>query len=286
MKFVIVYQAYGSEQILKQTLFSLLSLIKVWPSLGDSGKVLIYTDQPKMFQDFFGDAGWLKYEPMGSARLSEWRGDIQFVHRVKIEMLKDAHSLYPNSDIIYLDGDTYFRKDPQPLFAKIKQQDSLMHIAENIIEKGKDPLSKKITRFLKKNVFHVEGKEIKIPSDIYMWNAGVLGLSPITCQLLPAILQFTDDAHRKYQKHVIEQLAFSYFLHSKTQIHSSDDFIWHYWNQKNEYNVLIADFLHAHRTLKVGLAGYDQIKWPLPPPPKVSKLSRIFRKLFSQESAV
>src|SRR4051812_28433236 len=115
MKTVVVYQAYGREDILQQNLFSIISLFKKHEGLSAVHKILIYTDNPKFFQKFLGPQDLIQYEHMNPERLEKWRGQIQFVHRVKIEMLKHASQLFPNQNLFYMDGDTYFMQDPATL---------------------------------------------------------------------------------------------------------------------------------------------------------------------------
>lgn len=287
---IIVYQAYGRHDIRAQVLFSLLSLFyhqnqyyKTHPGASTHRKlVLIYTDDAGYFQNFLKDLplGFeIQYEKMTPNRLQEWRGAIHFVHRVKIEMLIHAHESYPDSNLLYLDGDTYFTKWPQELFEKISDQTSLMHICENKINLGRDPLSKKIHKFLKKNVFHLEGQQFKIPLETSMWNAGVLGISSKMAAIFPSVLQFTDQAYALYPKHVMEQLAFSYFLQSKGTIFPSDKVIYHYWDQKEQYDQLICDYFLDNTELTKAINKYCEVIWPKRAEKTLGFIRRILQRL-------
>jgi hypothetical protein len=72
----LIYQAYGKEEIKQECLFSLLSL------------------------RYHASEAFLE-------KLQDWRGSIDFVHRVKIKILQDAAQKYEGK-FIYLDTDTYF----------------------------------------------------------------------------------------------------------------------------------------------------------------------------------
>ena len=280
MKSIVVYQAYGRPDILEQNLFSVISLFKRHRDFSQVEKILIYTDDEAFFQNHLGSHPRIQYQPMGAERLLAWRGGIEFIHRVKIEMLKDAAQKFPDFNLFYLDGDTYFTKDPNYLLAQVDAHHSIMHEAENIINKGKDPLSKKVARFLKKFDFIIEGKKIKIHPQITMWNAGVLGFAPSFFSSLPKVLEFTDQAYTKYKKHVMEQLAFSYFLASQTRIHAAGEYIHHYWRQKDEYGNLIHLFLQENKNLEQSLTAFEHISWPLPPPPKKRFFRHVLQKIF------
>ncbi len=283
MKTVVVYQAYGREDILQQNLFSIISLFKKHDGLQGIHKILIYTDKPEFFQKFLGEQPLIQYEHMDSERLQLWRGAIQFVHRVKIEMLRHAAQLFPNQNLFYMDGDTYFTQDPAHLFARIGYEHSYMHEAENVIEKGRDPLSKKIAKFLKKADFTIKNRVIKIPVSTTMWNAGVLGFSPAFFKDLDSVLAFTDQSYSKYQKHVMEQLAFSFFLAQKTDISNAQKEIHHYWRQKEDYSRVILDFLNKTGGLEPALREFNSIKWPPPPLPKKTFFQKLSDKMFGNQ---
>jgi hypothetical protein len=281
MKSVVVYQAYGRADIVRQNLFSIVSLFKKDAGLANVHKILIYTDQADYFKDFLGYNPAIQYESMGPDRLEKWRGEIQFVHRVKVEMLRDAAKLFPEHNLFYMDGDTYFVTNPEKIFAQISHRQSFMHEAENIIELGKDPLSKKIAKFLKKNTFQIDGQVVQIPLSTMMWNAGVLGFSPAFFGYLDKVLEFTDQSYSKYQKHIMEQLAFSYFLSQKTTIQSAREDVHHYWRQKDEFNTLIENFLQKTKNLETALREYDQIQWPAQAVPKKSFFQKLVQKVLS-----
>lgn len=279
MKSIVVYQAYGPTYILEQNLFSVLSLFRQHKDFTQVEKILIYTDNQSYFASYLGNCPQVQYEPITPERLADWRGDIQFVHRVKIEMIMDAAVKFPHHNLFYLDGDTYFTKDPSSLLFQIDAHHSIMHEPENVVNLGKDPLSKKVAKFLKKFEFEHEGEKIKIPVSMTMWNAGVLGISPAFFPNLKFVLNLTDQSYEKYKKHVMEQMAFSYFLASQSQIISGSEYVHHYWRQKDEYGALIKQYLGMHPNLNAGLKNFDSIRWPLPPVPKKTFYQKLTRKL-------
>ncbi len=282
MKSIVVYQAYGPTFILEQNLFSVLSLFRQHKDFTQVEKVLIYTDNQSYFASYLGNCPQVQYEPITPERLAAWRGDIQFVHRVKIEMILDAAFKFPNHNLFYLDGDTYFTKDPSSLLPQIDVHHSIMHEAENVVSLGKDPLSKKVAKFLKKFEFGHDGKKIKIPVSMTMWNAGVLGISPAFFPSLKFVLNLTDQSYSKYKKHVMEQMAFSYFLAMQTQILSGADYVHHYWRQKEEYGVLIHQFLGLHTNLNAGLKNFESISWPPQLVPKKTFYLKLTEKLLKK----
>jgi hypothetical protein len=267
MKCVVVYQAYGRPEILQQSLFSVISLVKKHDGLRNVHKILIYTDKPRYFQDFLGQTSFIQYEPMDSNRLQNWLGPDCFVHRVKIEMIRNATSIFPDKNLVYLDGDTFFTEDPADIFSRIDARTSFMHEFENAIKLGKDPLSKKLTKFLNKQDFKVQGHTFRIPSGLMMWNAGLIGFSPEFSGELRDVLALADQAYASYPKHIMEQLAFCYYLSKKTKIQSAQDFVYHYWKQN----------------LETALKEFDSIKWPEALSPKKTLFQKLSDKMFGDQ---
>jgi hypothetical protein len=202
----LIYQAYGRPDILRQTLFSLISLFHVLAKTQSPLKAVVYTDQPEYFQNFFaGDTeneARLTLVAVSADQIKKWRGAIDFVHRVKIEVLADAAQKFPGA-IFYVDGDTYFHSDPTALFSRVNKETSLMHVAEYQFSEGQDPLAKKILKFIKKEQFEVAGEIVKMTPHQFMYNAGAIGIAAENTRWLPLILELTDKMFLVYGKHVI-----------------------------------------------------------------------------------
>jgi hypothetical protein len=239
---------------------------------------VLYTDQPLFFNDFFLGETRVHVEAVSMEQISRWRGAINFVHRVKIEILMDAARKF-SGPLFYADGDTYFLSSPTSLFSEVNEQTSLMHIAESSLAKGKDPISKKMSRFVRRNVFLVDGQGCKIDPQTTMWNAGVIGVAEKNRNIFSKILQLTDEMHAKYPKHVTEQLAVSYFLQTTTKVIPADQVIYHYWNQKPEYQIRIDRFLEKNVKLEGAIKAYSSFDFPERPEPHVRLFKRLLRKL-------
>jgi hypothetical protein len=270
----LIYQAYGRMDVIAQTQFSLVSLFsKINPN--EKLNVVIYTDKVTDWEKFLASDKRVQLVEIDAQRIQKMRGAINFVHRVKVEVLLDAKDKFGGT-ILYLDGDTYFHSDPIPAFSFVSDQTSILHVAENELNKGKDPLSKKLAKFAKKNKFQIlnpDGKKVDCglsPSSV-MYNAGAIGMSEKNSKWLPAILDLTDQMHTVYPKHTMEQLAFSVVLASQTEIKTIDKWVGHYWNQKDDFQKSIDQFLNQYPTLQQGIGHYDKFQWPGPPQVKIKK---------------
>lgn len=276
LKKALVYQAYGIDEIMRQTQVSIVSLLKV---ISDESAldILIYTDNKNYFSEFFKKHPSIQIIEINKEQIRKWRGEIDFVHRVKIEILIDAAKRTEGA-LYYSDGDTYFLKCPLKLFDEVNDRVSVMHVAESILEDANDPLTKKIYKFTKKHHFHVGINDaMAIGSSTTMWNAGFIGISHKNKELLPQILQLTDQMHSLYQKHVMEQLAFSYILQINGEIRPANQEILHYWDQKPDYQLEIDRFLKEHSDSKVAVSHFDQF---IRPKKVVQKKKKTFWSFF------
>lgn len=273
----IVYQAYGIKEICEQTLFSSVSLLRYLPD--NNTEIVVYTDQPEWFNAFYENHPSVHIVTITNEQIKKWRGEIDFVHRVKIEVLKDAASRFQDT-IVYLDGDTYFKENPSKLFSQITDNVSLMHVRESSLANPQDLLTKKIGKFIKKNDFFLSDKSKKLELDTYMWNAGVIGVSHKNTQFFDEIISLTDQMYSQYQKHVMEQLAVSFVLQAHTDVLPSDHVIYHYWNEKPQYQQEIQNFFSKNTKLSSALDNYDQFEFPVyVETPKVSGFKKFKQKL-------
>ena len=85
----LVYQAYGIDAVLRQTKISIVSFLKN-SSKEDALNILIYTDDENYFSEFFQKFNFIKIISINKDQIEKWRGPLDFVHRAKIEILKDA----------------------------------------------------------------------------------------------------------------------------------------------------------------------------------------------------
>ena len=88
-----------------------------------------------------------------------------------------------------------------------------MHIREASISEIATPQGRMIADFLTRERFlGIDGRDLTIPVDTALWNAGVVGLDPADTNLLDEVLHLTDQFCTRSNLHILEQLAFSYIL--------------------------------------------------------------------------
>ncbi len=227
----LLYQAYGSPAILDEALFSILSYLRQ----NSGATVVVYTDNPAHFQAVLGGAA-IRYHRVEPAQWREWRGEIDFVHRVKIKVLQHAATHYAGN-LLYADTDTVFLKPPGEIFAAIARQERFVHVGEGRLRDG-NPLNRKINRTLRRDAGHTALVGGPIRPDARMYNAGVLGFRSSDAPLLAEVLRLTEQLYRLYPKHVMEQLAFSVVWARSGVVREAAPWVYHYWNLKEIRPVL------------------------------------------------
>lgn len=261
MKTYLIYQAYGKKSNLDQTLYSVLSAIPFIEKEQLKIEIVLYTDQKPFFEKYLNGLRYVHFEPLTDDIKQNWLGKIKFIHRLKIEMLKDAAQKY-QGNILYLDGDTYFTKSPQIIADRIQPTLSVMHICEDQLKPAQGLLTRKLFRFLKSTPIYVEGELQKFKTDCRMWNAGVIGVNSQMTWVFDKILKLTDELYTKYPKHIMEQFAVSYYLQKNSQVVGCDDVLEHYWMQKEEYPALISAYLDTVSNREEFFKNLSQFKLP------------------------
>jgi len=235
-----VYQAYGRPEFYLECVYSILSLLRFYNEGPPPFKIFVYTDNKQAMQGKLPES--VEFIELPAGQFQAWRGDIDFVHRVKVEMLRDFTKRVSGS-IIYVDTDTYFLKDPAPIFEKIGKGTRFLHLLEDRVDSKSNPILKKMYRFLKKRIFSLkDGRNVKMPVSVEMWNAGLIGFSSQDKSLLEDVLELTDLMYSQYEKHVMEQLAFSFVLQTEGSLLPAEDYVYHYWAHKDFRNAIESFF--------------------------------------------
>ncbi len=244
----IIVQAYGDAGIIAEAKYLLLSFIA--RNVKPLAEVIIYTDQPLAFELYQNNLN-ISYAQLDSNRLKDWRGSIDFVHRVKIEILMDA-TFSRKGNFLYLDSDTVLLQPLDEVFNSIAGGKVFMHLNEGKISDAHNPVLKKLNDFIQSGNVSGDARPIlealKSSTNIEMWNAGVLGFNSERSYVLGQVLRFTDLIYAAYPKHIVEQLAFSYYLQTQFSLLPAQSLIYHYWNLK-EFRTLLIVFFGKYTTL-------------------------------------
>ena len=270
----LVYQAYGDKGILQECVFSLLTLCRQHPKeILDTLEVWIYTDQPEFFRSFRDCSLQLRFRKLDHEQITAWKGTIDFVHRVKIEILREF-TKEREGQVLYLDTDTYFTQPIDPILNRISKGELYMHIMEGLVHESDNVILGKLSKFIKKNnPLKVNGNQLNIAEDTAMWNAGVLGFHTRYRSLLDEVLIFTDEIYQQFHKHVVEQFAFSWYFQNAGALKTAHTNIFHYWNLKEIRLIFNSFFTYFEDSTWEDLVRYSVlVQLPEPMQQKVNFL--------------
>ena len=109
MKGTIVYIAHGALRFHQQTAFSIYSLLHWLMQEEDSAvRVAVFTDKPHRVPSH----ELIQTHKLTSSELVQFKGALNYVHRVKIAVLAEAAEIYPGP-ILYVDCDTKWLRSPR-----------------------------------------------------------------------------------------------------------------------------------------------------------------------------
>jgi hypothetical protein len=255
----LLYLAHGNIEILYEACYSILSFYKTNYANYDTIKIIVYTDNPELFYTIFKGKN-LTCIPINTSQIADWKGTINFVHRVKTKVIQDFFSRY-SGNLLYVDSDTVFIKDISPYWGKLNSGSLLMHCMEGIIRDKRNRIIRKIYKYIDTNILKLpDGETLKIPLSTQLWNAGVIGITDRHKVLLNKIVDMTDAMYPDCPIHIVEQFATSYYFQVTTDITATEDAIYHYWDFKEFRKVLTAFFTHySGQTWEAILPHIDKI---------------------------
>jgi len=233
----LLYQTFGISGVMHEACYSIASLSK-FINEKSGVQVFICTDNEKFLSALLPE--WIQYVSLTAEQLKAWRGNQDYLHRIKPEMLRFFSSNHPGN-ILYCDTDTVFLNSPLPLFEEIESGRVVMHRSEgHIHNQGDHPLFIKTSKFLRSYSFPNEN----VAYDMEMWNAGIMGFNSARRSLFDQILPLLDDLYSKYKRHYMEQVAVSHFFGKLSPL-ACDDYVFHYWNFK-EFRTVLQKFFDEH----------------------------------------
>ena len=232
---------YGRIDVFHECQFSLLRLLSIYEKNNiPPPEIIIYTDNPGQFLPFRGRLV-LHILEISMSQIQEWRGSIDFIFRPKIEMLLDCAPRYTGK-LLYTDSDTYCLQPLEPLFDLLSDSSVILHKCEGSIGQPSNLHTKKWKGFLRGQTKSGLSAALKMS----MWNAGTIGFTPVQAPLLQEVLATTDEVHRKFPKHTVEQFAFCYtFQKHHLHLEEAAPFLFHYWNLK-EFRVVLKRFFQKY----------------------------------------
>jgi hypothetical protein len=242
----LVLQSFGRASEYNRAILTILSYYAFNSLPKDQTCVLLFTDNPSYFTPFVSELP-IEFILLTPEKIKEMRGSIDFLHRMKIALIEEAFARKTGT-ILYADSDTFFTKDPAPLFSNVSQSNAYMHLLEYpFVQEVEDktPTYKKFYQLISKTDFELtHGRRLSVTSQHCSWNAGVMVFHPSHARFIPDVYKLTDQFFPASGSHASEQYAFSLVLQTNLHLEACDAVIYHYWYRVKKQ--IIDQFLGKH----------------------------------------
>lgn len=228
---VVVYFAYGREDIFEQTLYSILSLLHVCERERRGCRIAVYTDAPERFA-----ALPVEIVALSQAQLDEWLGGSDYIHRRKTCVILDALERFADK-MAFIDSDTWFAAHPARIFAVVGPGRAAFHICEGFVASTGTPFDSALARQLEREPLTLRsGEKVAFGPRTRMWNTGVIAIDPAEREAMLDALALSDaiwrtaDPAGAYGKkiHHAEQFATGYALRHAA-LSEAAGCVYHYW---------------------------------------------------------
>ena len=218
---ILLYIVYGDEPgYYHGAKFSYLTFMH-WVEYKNEVEVVVLTEKPHEFSEYP-----LKVISMSSQQKNDWSLSGRYHFRIKnrgLAYVMDRLKLEEQDKILFFDTDTYFHKNPLPLFDLIKPNQALFYLNEGQIYKRK--------RF-SVYIQHLEGRSIKIDNQYYqlskksmMWGSLMVGIMPNMRLSLDWSDKLLIELIDIVPAHTIEPFALSEALLKKYQIVEGKNYV-------------------------------------------------------------
>jgi hypothetical protein len=232
MKVHLVLQSYGNTREYKRAIFCIWSYFTQTNTR--ETEVSLFTDGIEWMAPYLKGLP-VRFIEITPAKLSEMRGGIDFVHRVKIATIEEAFR-FCDWKMLYVDSDTFFISDPIPFLKQVSASVTFMHRFEyRFSDMKKFPLPSGAAfhhyyDVLMEKTFRMhDGRDVQASPDQVSWNAGAILLDPSHQILLQDVYTITDETFPETRNHGCEQFAFCIVLENYTTVQPCYDMIYHYW---------------------------------------------------------
>ena len=230
----ILYLVFGeNQQNHAQAYFSICSFLG---QMDAYDRVYVMTDAPDFYKRLNEK---IEILTINKIQLDDWQGKNQFFWRAKIKAIEYICRLHPQESALYLDTDTFLYSGIKAL--KFALENPVMHLNEGALSQQKSKTEKLMWQQVGDKTFG----GIQIQPLHAMWNAGVVGIPANKglkiCQLA---LDICDDMlEANVTRRLIEQFALGVALSENGDMKPAENYIGHYWSNKEEWSIAIQRFI-------------------------------------------
>lgn len=223
MNATVLYMAHGSDAVVRQTVYSYLSLLRV--DRAQAPEVRVYTDRPSAFGAL---SQRIELVELDAAETTRWIDEAKgYRNIVKCRVLSQLRERF-----IFLDSDTVVVRSLHDLGAQLRPDLAFMHRAEYQL-KDRPETARALA----------DPKLAPVAPDMPMWNSGLMAVHE---DLTAALAGAPDLAMHLRLAHGIrpaEQLADAILLSRAATIRAAFPWIVHYWQDKTAFQKRIDETL-------------------------------------------
>jgi hypothetical protein len=231
-----VIVAYGEHPNLRlQSTYALLSALAFGGDVPPA--FTIYTDAPEWFAPF---ANFTHIEFLDAARIANLTGGTNDPYHLKLAAIRDAAARTPETPALFIDADTFFT---QPYAALVQR----LHAGERILHRREYAVATHPTSQMRKFRRSLRAANLQDTlSFLSMWNSGVVGLPSGPAVVLDEALAILHRlAPHTKKKYLAEQFSLSLAMTTGAPVIPAEEFVFHYWFQKDDYTRAIQQRLDA-----------------------------------------
>lgn len=226
----------------------LFSMRTVMAQMCDGDRMFVATDAPAFYKELPG----VRIIELLPDEIQRLRGKHDFFWRIKIKVIERIAEEYPEENLMYLDGDTFLYGSLDAMKERMNHGVGMMHLREKCPGAIKGNAQKMWETIGNRSYDGVKVDESKV-----MWNAGVVALpGGKSVEVAQHALRICDAMLEDGAFPVlVEQYSLSLAITDTLEnVQEADEFIGHYWHNKQQWSKFIASFLARsymkHRSLE------------------------------------
>lgn len=242
----IVYVSFGGQKFEDQTRYSVLTLVHLLEvTRRDDYRIVVYTDRPERVPSH----AWVTAVQVERDALDTWRGPLENVHRIRLEVLHRAVATF-GLPLMYVDSDTRWLQLPDEPFERLKAPPApggkpafYMHTKEGTLSPTFHP---PYLAYLSTHADLLSGLGLPASPPWTMWNAGVMGV-PVGADTFFADVMHLHDTllPRIRPRNFVDQLIISLLAGQRGELHGLEPYLHHYWNFSQEAPILLRQFFES-----------------------------------------
>lgn len=231
----IVLLVFGNDIVYHaQAYFCILSLLKY---RGKEDTISLYTDNPRYYNRY---KEYINVIEVPSFLIKKWENGTGYIFRVKIKAIEDSAQRHPDSHLLFIDCDTVVYNKIDSIKEILDKGNGIMYNDEGHPSKMKGA-SLRMWKAL-------EGQQIgscTISQRHNVWNSGVIGIpkDKLTDVIHLALTVCDTILKTDVDCFTAEQYAFSIAMQEECELLPAEDWVIHYWGNKDEWTSLAMTFI-------------------------------------------